>query len=232
MRLGWSHGDDEIISTEDAISWFDIADVGRAPARFDQAKLDSINTHYIRDLHVADDNRLVRLIAERLESELGRALSKEEEGRVLRAMPGLRPRGKTIVELAEKAKFYVGTRPIFNKPAIILLKYDRGDPSIVRSPPDAPNPHPRGLLIEIKTALERIPKEDWPDTDSMNIRSVFKEALDRIAESRHVLFGQVMELLGAALGGSPQSPGLYIALSAFGRDEVLRRIDDSLSRPL
>src|SRR5438046_924899 len=57
LRLGWSHGDDEIIATEDAIRWFDIADVGRAPARFDQAKLDSVNAHYIRE---ADDDRLAR----------------------------------------------------------------------------------------------------------------------------------------------------------------------------
>ena len=69
MRLGWSHGDDEIISTEDAIRWFDIADVGRGAARFDQAKLDSINAHYIRE---ADDVRLLGLIAERLEGALGR----------------------------------------------------------------------------------------------------------------------------------------------------------------
>ena len=70
LRLGWSHGDDEIISTEDAIRWFDIADVGRGAARFDQAKLDSVNAHYIRE---ADDARLVGLVAERLEREFGRA---------------------------------------------------------------------------------------------------------------------------------------------------------------
>ena len=69
LRLGWSHGDDEIIGTEDAIGWFDIADVGRAAARFDQAKLDSVNAHYIR---AADDVRLVGLVAERLERSLAR----------------------------------------------------------------------------------------------------------------------------------------------------------------
>src|SRR6476469_3539403 len=109
IRLGWSHGDDEIISTEDAIRWFDIKDVGRAAARFDQAKLDNVNAHYIRE---ADDARLLTLVAERLETQLGRALSEVERERLLKAMAGLKPRAKTIVELSEKAWFYVAPRPI------------------------------------------------------------------------------------------------------------------------
>src|SRR5262249_8005778 len=72
LRLGWSHGDHEIIATEQAIDWFDLDAVGRAPARFDFAKLDSLNGHYIR---AADDRRLVGLVADRLEAGLGRPLS-------------------------------------------------------------------------------------------------------------------------------------------------------------
>ena len=104
LRLGWSHGDDEIIATDDAIRWFDITHVGRGAARFDQAKLDSVNGHYIRE---TDDARLVVLLAERFESEFGRELSAIERDRLAHAMPGLKPRAKTIVELAEKARFYV-----------------------------------------------------------------------------------------------------------------------------
>src|SRR4029077_14605322 len=100
LRLGWSHGDDEIISTGDAIRWFDIADVGRGAARFDQAKLDSVNAHYIRE---ADDGRLLGLIAERLEAEFARPLAADDRERLARALPGLKPRAKTIVELADKA---------------------------------------------------------------------------------------------------------------------------------
>jgi glutamyl-tRNA synthetase len=109
MRLGWSHGDDEIIATGDAIRWFDIADVGRAPARFDQAKLDSINGHYIRE---TDDGRLLVLLAERFETELGRPVSPIERARLANAMPGLKPRAKTIAELTDRARFYVSPRPI------------------------------------------------------------------------------------------------------------------------
>src|SRR5580700_1115987 len=109
LRLGWSHGDDEIISTEQAIEWFDLAGIHRSPAQFDFAKLDSVNAHYIRE---ADDERLVGLVAARLEAELGHALSDVARHRLLRAMPDLKPRAKTLVELAEKGKFYVADRPV------------------------------------------------------------------------------------------------------------------------
>src|SRR5438105_1794664 len=111
LRLGWSHGDDEIIATEDAIRWFDIADVGRAPARFDQAKLDSVNAHYIRE---ADDARLVDLVLPQLHlgKEYEYLFQDKIRNRLLHAMPSLKPRAKTIVELVEKARFYVAPRPI------------------------------------------------------------------------------------------------------------------------
>src|ERR1700732_4362493 len=109
MRLGWSHGDDEIIPIEKAIEWFDIIDVNRGPARFDPTRLDSINAHYIRE---ADDARLLALVAERLEKALARSLSPIESERLAQALPGLKPRAKTLVELAEKGFFYVAPRPI------------------------------------------------------------------------------------------------------------------------
>src|SRR5439155_10582844 len=85
---------------------------GRGAARFDQAKLDSVNAHYIRE---ADVGRLVALVAERLAAEFGRELVAGDRERLAKAMPGLKPRAKTIVELAEKARFYVAPRPL--KPA-------------------------------------------------------------------------------------------------------------------
>src|SRR6202011_6171111 len=75
LRLGWSHGDDEIISTEQAIAWFDIDAVGRAPARFDFQKLDNINGHYIRE---AADARLAALGQDRLEKMTGLPLSEAD----------------------------------------------------------------------------------------------------------------------------------------------------------
>src|SRR5580658_7958099 len=84
LRLGWSHGDDEIIPTEQAIAWFDLDAVGRAPARFDFAKLASVNAHYIRE---AEDARLAGLIAPLVAAQLGRALGEPERERLVKAMP-------------------------------------------------------------------------------------------------------------------------------------------------
>src|SRR5579863_6509806 len=109
LRLGWSHGDDEIISTEQAIEWFDLEHIGRAPARFDYAKLGNLIGHYIR---ATDDGRLAALIAPLLEAALERKPSEPELRRLVAAMPGLKSRAKTLVELAERARFLVEQRPI------------------------------------------------------------------------------------------------------------------------
>jgi glutamyl-tRNA synthetase len=198
MRLGWSHGDDEIISTEDAIRWFDIKDVGRAAARFDQAKLDNINAHYIRE---ADDARLLALVAERLEAQLGRTLSEVERERLFKAMPGLKPRAKAIVELADKAWFYVAPRPIQPSPdAAKLLK-----------------PEARHLLGELAAYLN---EAEW-QADALEQR------LRDFADSKNVKFGAVAQPLRAALTGSTASPGIFEVMEALGCDESLGRIADS-----
>jgi len=198
MRLGWSHGDDEIISTEDAIRWFAIKDVGRAAARFDQAKLDNINAHYIRE---ADDARLLALVAERLEAQLGRTLSEVERERLFKAMPGLKPRAKTIVELADKAWFYVAPRPILPTPdAAKLLK-----------------PEARHLLGELAAYLN---EAEW-QADALEQR------LRDFADSKKAKFGAVAQPLRAALTGSTASPGIFEVMEALGQDESLGRIADA-----
>src|SRR5690242_7621246 len=105
LRLGWGHGDDEIISTEQAIEWFDLGGVGRAPSRFDFAKLDNLNGHYIRQ---ADDARLAREVATRL----GVAGDAAIEQLLTTGMGGLKARAKTLKELADNAKFYTLKRPL------------------------------------------------------------------------------------------------------------------------
>ncbi len=105
LRLGWGHGDDEIISTEQAVKWFDLDAVGRAPSRFDFAKLDNLNGHYIRD---CDDARLAAEVAQRL----GKADDRAVVQRLTAGMAGLKARAKTLKELAENAKFYAAHRPL------------------------------------------------------------------------------------------------------------------------
>lgn len=102
LRLGWSHGDDEIISTQQAIEWFGLDSVGKSPSRFDFAKLENLNGHYLRE---ANDARLVELILPLISNATNRDI-------LLKAMNGLKQRAKTIKELAENAAFYVTSRPI------------------------------------------------------------------------------------------------------------------------
>jgi glutamyl-tRNA synthetase len=198
LRLGWSHGDDEIISTDDAIKWFDLDAIGRAPAQFDFAKLDSVNAHYIRE---ADNARLVDLVVARLETELGRALSAPDRDRLFRATPALKPRAKTIVELAEKARFYVAPRPI--QPAADAAKL---------LTPDA-----RSLLGELSSGLGGT---DW------QIGALEARLRDFVAE-KGVKLGTVAQPLRAALTGSLASPGIFEVMEVLGRDETLGRLADA-----
>src|SRR5690349_1398397 len=109
LRLGWSHGDEEIISTEDAIRWFDLDKVGRSPSRFDFAKLDNLNAHYLKQ---TGDERLAELVEPRLASLLGRSLDSASKERLKKGMTGLKQRAKNLSELAENSRIYAESRPL------------------------------------------------------------------------------------------------------------------------
>lgn len=105
LRLGWGHGDDEIISREQAIEWFDLAGVGKSPSRFDLKKLENLNGHYIR---ATDDSRLAELVAKRLPFEV----SESQSALLAKAMASLKPRAANLNELADGAMFLFRTRPL------------------------------------------------------------------------------------------------------------------------
>ncbi|MGC2200872.1 MAG: glutamate--tRNA ligase [Stellaceae bacterium] len=198
LRLGWSHGDDEIISTEEAIRWFDLNAVGRAPARFDFAKLDNLNGHYIR---AAENTRLVEFVAERLEEPLGRPLSENERRRLLAAMPELKLRPKTLAELAANARFLVAPRPLQpdDKAARLLT------------------PKARRLLSEL---LQRLRGVEWrPERLEQEIRVFADEKAEKL--------GSIAQPLRAALTGSTASPGIFVVMQVLGREESLARICDA-----
>jgi glutamyl-tRNA synthetase len=116
LRLGWGHGDDEIISREQAIKWFDLDHVGKSPSRFDFKKLENINGHYIRE---ADDERLADITAAKL------GLSAEDKALLIKAMPELKPRANTVNQLAEGALFLFAQRPVApDEAAAALLTAD------------------------------------------------------------------------------------------------------------
>ena len=200
LRLGWSHGDDEIISTERAIGWFDLDAVGRAPARFDFAKLDNLNGHYIR---IATDERLSDLVAQRLEKVLGQPISEIRRARLLRAMPELKLRPKTLAELATNALFLVSERPI---------RLDEKATQL--STPDA-----RALLAEVAKQLEDV---DWRVDD-------LERRVREFASQRGIKLGTIAQPLRAALTGSTASPGIFEVMEILGREETLGRIADAVN---
>lgn len=115
LRLGWGHGDEEIISREQAIEWFDMVDVGKSPSRFDLAKLQNLNGHYVRE---ADDVRLAGLVEARLDGVEG----DEPADLLVRAMPVLKVRAKDLNELAEGSAFLFAKRPLaMSEKALALL---------------------------------------------------------------------------------------------------------------
>ena len=198
LRLGWSHGDDEIIATEQAIAWFDIDAVGRAPARFDFAKLDNLNGHYIR---AADDHRLVALVAERLEKEASWPPSDIGRDRLLRAMPELKLRPKTLVELAANARFLIAPRPLgLDDKAAKLLTSEA-----------------RRLMTEL---LGYLRNSEWKQHD-------LEERIRSFVDARGIKLGSLAQPLRVALTGSTASPSLFFVMEVLGREECLGRIADA-----
>jgi glutamyl-tRNA synthetase len=198
MRLGWAHGDDEIISTEQAIAWFDIGDVGRSPARFDFAKLDSLNSHYLRQAHNA---RLVALVRPFLAKVMGSAPDAAGEARLLRGMDGLKQRARTLADLAASAALYVRPRPIsIDAKAAAILNADA-----------------RARLGRLALRLAFL--------DAWN-QAALEAAVRAFAECEGAKLGDVAQPLRAALTGSTVSPGIFEVMETLESAEVLGRIND------
>ncbi len=203
VRLGWSHGDQEIFSTDEMIAAFDLPQIGRAPARFDLAKLDNLNGHYIRG---SSDVELLAAIKGVLPhvangAELAARLNPELEAKLLAAMGGLKERAKTLVELIDSAKFLYAARPlVLDERAAALLA------------PDA-----RALMGKLATRLAAI--EPWS-------AGATEAAVRAFAEAEGVKLGAVAQPLRAALTGRTTSPGIFEVLAVLGKAESLARLAD------
>lgn len=203
VRLGWSHGDDEIMSSNEMIQWFDIGDINKGAARFDFKKLEAINGHYIR---MSDDTYLLEQTISILpDIEGGKAildkLDDKRRAQLLAAMPGLKERAKTLVELIDGAAFIFNERPLSldEKAATIL---------------DAEG---RKILADVLPALEAVTDWNAEKTD---------EAVRLFAEAAELKLGKVAQPLRAALTGRATSPGVFEVLAVLGREEALERIRD------
>jgi len=203
IRLGWAHGDQEIFSTEEMTAAFDLPQIGRSPARFDFAKLENLNGHYIRasadaDLIAALEQLLPHIAGGQ---ELADRLTPELRGKLLAAMPGLKERAKTLVELFEASRFLWAARPLdVNAAAKVVLTADA-----------------KAVIHALLPALEGV--QEWT---AASVEAVVRS----FAEQAGHKLGAVAQPLRAALTGRTTSPPIFDVLAVLGRDESLGRLRD------
>lgn len=200
LRLGWSHGDDEIIPTRQAIEWFNLEGIGKSASRFDFTKLENLNGHYIRE---ASDESLAALLPEFMLEGAAQAFEAKKE-RVIQGMNGLKQRAKTMKELAESARFYVLDRPLpINEKARAILNDDS-----------------KKMLGHFLLLLEGL--AEWTEAATQDLAKSY-------AEAQGLKLAAVAQPLRAALSGSNVSPPVFEVLVVLGREESLARIRDVLA---
>lgn len=197
LRLGWGHGDDEVISQEQAIEWFDVKDVGKGASRFDFAKLTNLNGIYLRQ---ADDERLVNEISGRVATIAGLdAIDAAQKETLIKGMSGLKERAKTLIELAESSAFYVTDG---------VASFNEKAQSLIDSAPE-------GLFAELANSLEAL--DTWTEESvDASVRAT--------AEKLDLKLGKVAQPLRAVLTGSNSSPGIFEVMIVLGKDQTLKRI--------
>jgi glutamyl-tRNA synthetase len=203
VRLGWSHGDQEVFSTGEMIEAFDLGHVGRSPARFDFAKLESLNGHYIR---TSEDAALIDALEQLLPhiaggQELAARMTAALRAKLQAAMPGLKERAKTLVELFEASRFVWASRPL-----------DIADQAKVLLNGDA-----KSTLAALLPELEAV--DDWS-------AAAVEAVVRAFAERKGLKLGAVAQPLRAALTGKTTSPPIFDVLAVLGREESLGRLRD------
>lgn len=201
LRLGWGHGDEEIISRDQAVAWFDIANVNKGASRFDLKKLLNLNGHYIRE---AEDTRLAGLVAPRLTTLEPGFDPATGMDLLTRAMPVLKVRAADLNELASSSIFLFAQRPLpVSEKAAALLTDDS-----------------RTILAKVVAALEA--ENGW------TIEGL-EATLKQMAEELGIGLGKIAQPLRASLTGQTTSPGIFDVLALLGKDESLARIRDQLA---
>ncbi|MFN3132569.1 glutamate--tRNA ligase [Roseibium sp.] len=203
-RLGWSHGDEEIMSLEDMIKWFGMDAVGQSAARFDFKKLENLNGHYMRatdDAELLEHWKVYLAHADNGAAVLEWMSDAANAQTALTALPGLKERAKTLVELTDSASYLWRQRPLENDEKAIKILTD-----------DA-----RAILGDLNGVLSGV--ADWQ-------AEPLEAAVKAYAEDKDLKLGKVAQPLRAALTGRGTSPGIYDVLIALGRDESLARIAD------
>ncbi|MAP24752.1 MAG: glutamate--tRNA ligase [Rickettsiales bacterium] len=196
LKLGWSHGDDEIISQAQAIKWFSLDNLNKSPARFDMEKLRFINTHYLRAM---DPSALMQVLAPFLEKQLGRPLNSSEADRIQFGLPHLTQRAETLVELADTSLIYTNSPPTPTETEQALLT-----PEALKH---------LNALKEKFTALEAWNKE------------ALTEIVKIYLADHGLKMPEIGKPLRVALTGRLNAPGLYDILETLGHAEALSRLN-------
>jgi len=197
LRLGWSHGDDEIITTEQATDWFDLENVGRGPARFDFDKLDSLNAHYLRQTSASN---LLPLIENALENTIETKLSDVERERILKALPSIAERAKRLPDVVEAARLYCNIKVVSVTDKAAKTLNEKGS-----------------MLRDVAIELEAI--TDW-------LSPVIKATIMSFAQAKDLKMGEVMQPIRAAVTRGGPSGDLVDLLEILGQKETVSRIGD------
>jgi glutamyl-tRNA synthetase len=196
-RLGWSHGNDEFFTTEQAIGWFDLTHLGKAPARFDFAKLESLSGQHIRAM---DDSKLLAELEAFLAAQNRPMLTESEREQMLRAMPGLKERAKTIPHVLDMASFILGSRP---------FAPDAAGAKVLAAAP-------AGMMEKLTSRLQNV---NWTPGD-------LETAVREFSSESGLGLGKVAQPLRVALSGRTVSLGVFDMMDILGRTESLARLED------
>ncbi|MCE7027772.1 glutamate--tRNA ligase [Jiella avicenniae] len=203
VKLGWAHGDDEIISPEQMVAWFDLPQINKGAARFDFKKLEAINGHWIR---ASSDGDLVDMLMESRDvlpngSILRSADEETTRAKLAEAMPGLKERAKTLIELADGAAFLFAERPLSLEEKAETILADGG----------------RKVVADLLPLFEAA--GSW---SAETLETIVRD----YAEHAGIKLGKAAQPLRAALTGRTTSPGVFDVLAVLGRDESLARLKD------
>ncbi len=202
MRLGWSHGDDEIISREQAIKWFNLENIGKAPAKFDFTKLDSLNAHYISE---ATADSLIESSLDFYQQRHNLSISELGKERIIKGIDELKSRAKNLLQFVDESAFYAKTIPLsFDDKA--LKNLDGADE----------------ILLALKAGFESAEK-----LNSETVQAICKSVAD---EHMNGKLGKVAMPLRAALTGTTVSPSIFHAAEILGVEETCARIQAAVNR--
>jgi glutamyl-tRNA synthetase len=199
-RLGWSHGDSEFFTTEQAVEWFTIDKVGKAAARFDLKRLENLSGQHIR---AADDADLLLELERFASREHGQVFSEQQKAALLRAMPGMKERSKTLIELLDMGRFILGERPFRPEDEKAARHLDEAG---------------RVMVAKLTSHLR---DASWNASD-------LEAEIRGFAEREELSLGKVAQPLRVALSGRTISPSVFDMMEILGREESLARLEDCL----